>query len=110
MRVHCFDEGDALRSRPSFDLLFAGDGVADVAKSFAIHELRDVVFLCEAGEAPCLMLEYASLQVVRYTGVKNSRRAREDICVVDMAAHVTKCARYVVDIPLRSDSENESIR
>src|ERR1700722_11462704 len=51
-----------------------------------------MIFLREAGDASCLMLKYAALQVICDARAKDARCACEDLDVLDVAAHVTKCA------------------
>src|ERR1017187_9555601 len=48
-----------------------------------------------------LMLEYAPLQVICNSRIKHARRAREDIHMVNVTAHVTDCAIGVAGNPLQ---------
>ena len=86
MRILRFDQSNALRARPRLDLFFAGDRQTHIAEHLKMHELCNVVFLSESGDAPFLVLADAPLNVVRDPRIEYPGRAGKDVNVVHHGA------------------------
>ena len=86
-RIHALNQGDALGSIQSFDLLLAMNGVVDVFVFFVVDEPVDFLFLCESLYLAFLVLKHSLVQAVRHTGVNAARFARHDVNPESVFAH-----------------------
>src|SRR5579872_1128041 len=69
---------------PGFDLLFAGNGEADVAEHFVVYQAENAVALGESGKKAEAVLCKATFEVVGDASVEVSRAAGEDVDVVGL--------------------------
>src|SRR5215469_12342731 len=78
-RILALDQCNLLFSAPAFELLFAGDGIANVVETFPIHEPGAMVGAGEAVECPALVLTDAAVDVVGDADVERAGAAGEDV-------------------------------
>src|SRR5260370_38195217 len=71
--IHGNDQRDFLDSQPTFDLLFALDGVAYVVEPFEIHQAVELVLGGEAGADPESVLARPAAETVGASGVQAFR-------------------------------------
>src|SRR5947208_12224687 len=82
--VLLFDQAHLACTHAAFELLLAGDGVANIAKLLEVNQPRDVVPAREAGGETELVLIHASREVVGDARVQHSRATRHDVHVVSV--------------------------
>ena len=82
-RVGAFDQKDLFLAAPAFELLFAGDGVANVGERLEVDEFRRVVLRAEAGEESLFVLYDAGFEMAGDAGVEDAGGAGHDIDVVN---------------------------
>src|SRR6266849_281360 len=83
-RVHSFDQGKSLRTRPRLYLFFANKSVVHVLEGLVIDQPVNVVLLCEAFDFTRLMLQRAVVDVSSYAGVEGQRAAGHDVDVITL--------------------------
>jgi len=70
--VGAFDQKDFFLAAPAFELLFAGNGVANVGEGLEVDELGGVVLRAEAGEEFLFVLRDAGFEVAGEAGVEDA--------------------------------------
>ncbi len=75
------DEVELLFASPTFELLFAGDGEADVSEAFEVQEAGAGVGFGEAFEGAGAVLEDAGVDVAGDADVEGAREAAHDVGV-----------------------------
>ena len=81
-RVGLLDEPDFFLAAPALNFFFAGDGVANVAEEFEIHQTEDSVACGESWSEALAMLDHAALEAAGYARVEATRTVREDVDAV----------------------------
>lgn len=81
--IGAFDQKDFLFAAPAFELLFTGNGFADVGEGLEVDELGGVVFGAEAGEEFLFVLHDAGFKLAGDAGVEDAGGAGHDIYVVN---------------------------
>ena len=81
--IGAFDQKDFFLAAPAFELLFAGEGVANVGKGLEVDEFGRIVLRAEAGEELLFVLRDAGFEVAGDAGVEDTGGAGHDIDVVN---------------------------
>jgi hypothetical protein len=81
--IGSFDQKDFFVAAPAFELLFAGDGIANVGEGLEINEFGRVVLRAEAGEEFLFVLRDAGFEVAGEAGVEDAGGTGHDIDVVN---------------------------
>ena len=81
--VGALDQKDFFLTAPAFELLFTGDGVANVGEGLEINEFGRVVLRAEAGEELLFVLRDAGFEIAGDAGVEDAGGAGHDIDVVN---------------------------
>jgi hypothetical protein len=81
--IGAFDQKDFFLAAPAFELLFAGEGVANVGKGLEVDEFGRIVLRAEAGEAFLFVLRDSGFEVAGDAGVEDAGSAGHDIDMVN---------------------------
>jgi hypothetical protein len=81
--VGVFEEEDFFLAAPTFELFFAGDGVADVREGLEVYEFGGVVLRAEAGKEFLFVLRDTSFEMAGNAGVEDAGGAGHDIDMVN---------------------------
>jgi hypothetical protein len=101
-----FDQADFLLAAPTFDFLFARDGVLNVAKGFEVDEAEDSVTSGEAWDETLAMFDHSAFEVVCYAGVEGAGTAGEDVDGVVVVHGKTGKSGFLASLGMTSEEKS----
>jgi hypothetical protein len=101
-----FDQADFLFAAPTFDFLFAGDGVLNVAEGFEVDEAEDAVTGSEAWDETLAMFDHSAFEVVCYARVEGAGTAGEDVDGVVVVHEKTGKSGFLASLGMTSEEKS----
>jgi hypothetical protein len=101
-----FDQADFLLAAPTYDFLFARNGVLNVAEGFEVDEAEDSIASGETWDETLAMFDHSAFEVVRYAGVDGAGTASEDVDGVVVVHVETGKSRFLASLGMTSEERS----